>query len=192
MDTLNVTKTRTGYQVHDTSTAPSDSRPFIEDKQKEFGFVPNLIGVFADSPQAVEAYVTLGRLFESTTLSPIEVNVVMLAVSAANSCDYCMAAHTGLANMHKVPQDVIEALRSGKPIADPKLQALRAFTQDMTLSRGRPNQESLEAFYSAGYTRRNALEVNLGITMKTLSNYTNHLSETPLDEQFKSFEWSAR
>lgn len=192
MDTLNVTKTRTDFQVHDPSTAPADSRPFVEGAQERFGFVPNLIGVFADSPQAIEAYLTVGKLFESTSFSPIEQNVVLLSVSAANSCDYCMAVHTAIANMANVPQDVIEALRSGKPIADPKLQALRAFTQDMTLSRGRPNQESLDAFYSAGYTRRNALEVNLGITMKTLSNYTNHLAETPLDEQFQSFEWSAR
>ncbi|MCH7945230.1 MAG: carboxymuconolactone decarboxylase family protein [Armatimonadetes bacterium] len=192
MGTLHATETPTGYQVHDTASAREGVREILEGAQKQLGFVPNLYGVFAEAPAALTAYSQLGELFGSTSLSPIEQNVVLLSVSAANGCDYCMAAHTAIANMANVPQDVIEALRSGKPIADPKLQALRAFTQDMTLSRGRPNQESLEAFSSAGYTRRNALEVNLGITMKTLSNYTNHLAETPLDEQFKSFEWSAR
>ena len=33
-------------------------------------------------------------------------------------------------------------------------------------------------------------EVLVGVTMKTLSNYTNHIVDTPLDEQFAGFAWS--
>ena len=48
------------------------------------------------------------------------------------------------------------------------------------------------AFLAAGYSPQQALDVILGVTMKTLSNYVNHLTETPVNEQFASETWSRR
>ena len=189
MSTLNATQTPTGYQVHDPATAPEGSREILEGAKENLGFVPNLYAVFAEAPTALAANSKLGDLFGSSSLTPTEQNVVLLAVSAANSCDYCMAAHTAIANMSKMPQDVIEALRTGKPIADPKLQALRVYVQETVELRGWPTEEARKSFSEAGYTRQNALEVVLGVTMKTLSNYTNHLASTPLDAQFEPYAW---
>lgn len=189
MTTSNATQTSTGYQVHDPASAPEGAREILEGAKESLGFVPNLFGVFAEAPAALAAYSRLGELFSSTSLTPTEQNIVLLAVSASNSCDYCMGAHTAIANMAKVPQDVIEALRTGKPIADTKLQALRVYVQETVELRGWPTLEAQRSFSEAGYTRQNALEVVLGISMKTLSNYTNHLASTPLDAQFEPFAW---
>jgi hypothetical protein len=43
---------------------------------------------------------------------------------------------------------------------------------------------------AAGYTRRQVLDVVLGVGMKTLSNYTNHIAHTPLDPAWQNQEWS--
>ena len=107
----------------------------------------------------------------------------------ANNCTYCVAAHTAGAKMAGMGDDQIEALRQGQPLADPALDALRRFTAVLVDARGWVSEEQLSAFFAAGYSRANVLEVLVGITMKTLSNYTNHLGGTPLDHELEPFKW---
>ncbi len=156
-----------------------------------FGFVPNLIGVMANAPALAKAYLAVGRLFDQTSLSPTERQIVLLAVSGFNHCTYCMAAHTTVARMQKVPEDVVEALRTGQPINDERRETLRRFAVHLVDKRGWPDEDHLAAFLEAGYTHQQVLEVVLGIGMKTLSNYTNHIADTPLDDAFAASAWTA-
>lgn len=176
--------------VQNIETAPVASRDMLKAVQGKFGFIPNLTGVFANAPALLEGYLALAGSFDKTSLSPTERQVVLLAVSFENGCEYCMAAHSAIAGMQKVDQGVVTALREGKPIADAKLEALRAFAADVTRTRGWPLPESLAGFTNAGYSAAQALEVVLGVGVKTLSNYTNHLAHTPLDPAFQTAAWS--
>ncbi|MCA1732265.1 MAG: hypothetical protein LC732_01525 [Acidobacteria bacterium] len=101
-----------------------------------------------------------------------------------------MAAHTAIAGMQKVPGDVVQAIREGNPIADPKLEALRRLTTAVVAKRGRPEAEELGRFYAAGYGKRQLLEVIVGVGMKTVSNYVNHVADTPLDAAFEQAAWT--
>ena len=86
--------------------------------------------------------------------------------------------------------EVIEALRNGSELADPKLEALRTFAIRINETRGWPDQQDIDALLSAGYTQRTVLEVILGTSLKVMSNYTNHIAGTPLDSAFKAVEWT--
>ena len=108
-----------------------------------------------------------------------------------NGCTYCMAAHTSLSQMAKVPNDVIEALRNGTSIADAKLEALRVFAARVNETRGWVEQSDLDAFFAAGYTKQTVLDVILGTSLKVMSNYTNHVAQTPVDAAFKANAWAA-
>jgi len=177
------------FQIHKKDEAPEAARETLSKVEEKFGFVPNVVGVMAGAPPLAQGYVTLAGLFEQTSLSAVERQVVILAISTENGCDYCVAAHSTSAEKAKVPAEVIEAVRAGKPIGDEKLEALRRFVQKTVASKGWPEKSELDAFLSAGYTEQNVLEVILGIGMKTLSNYTNHVAETPLDDAFAAKEW---
>lgn len=180
----------TTFPVHTAETAP-DSKPVLDTVQKAFGFVPNLMGVMAESPQVVEAYLTLMGLFDKTSLSDVEREVILMTNNRVNDCTYCMAAHTTVAQMKKLPEDVINALRDGNPIADAKLEALRVFAEKVTVSRGTPSTADVDTLLAAGYTNRTVLEVVLGTSMKVLSNYTNHIADTPLDDAFAGNAWKS-
>jgi AhpD family alkylhydroperoxidase len=65
--------------------------------EKAYGFIPNLFGVFAESPSALKAYMTIGKIFDETSFSATERQLIILAASRYNQCDYCMAAHTVVA-----------------------------------------------------------------------------------------------
>lgn len=177
------------HPIHNVDTAPVASRPILEGAQKGLGFVPNLYGTLADAPAALQAYTAIATSFDSTSLSPLERQVVALTASFENDCTYCMAAHSTIAGMQKLDGSVIEALRAGQEISDPKLAALSRFTKQVVTERGFVSDEETQRFLDAGYTPAQILEVVLGVAMKTISNYTNHLAEPPLDAAFEPQRW---
>lgn len=179
------------YTIHAPETAPDDAKDSLAGARRVYGFVPNLLGAMAEAPALLKSYLALSRFFDETSLSPTERQTVLLSVSRANGCEYCVAAHTAIAAMQGVADDVVGAVRTGEPLADGKLEALRRFTVTVVESRGWPTDAERRAFVSAGYANRQVLEVVLGVGLKTLSNYTNHLAATPLDEAFASAAWSA-
>lgn len=172
------------FKICELQNAPPAAVEDLERVQAKYQFIPNLMGIMANSPSVLKGYLTLNKLFEETSLSPLEQNVVLLTVSVANGCDYCVAAHSMAAKMQKVPEDVIAAVRANQPLGAARWEALRLFTHDVVTSRGWPNAEVIEQFHAAGFTQAQALEVILGVAMKTLSNYVNHMADTPIDEQF--------
>jgi len=177
------------FTIHTVDSAPEASKPILEGAQKSLGFIPNLYGVFAESPQALEAYQALAKLFSQSSLSVVERNVVWLTINMVNDCHYCVPAHTMIAKNDGVDDAVIEAIRNEQPIADEKLEALRQFAISVVLNRGELEDDAVQAFLDAGYTQANILDVILGLAHKVMSNYTNHFADTPVDAPFAQFAW---
>src|ERR1700746_1855656 len=179
-----------GFTLHDTKTAPAPSADILNAVQKSWGFVPNLHRVLAQSPAALEAYSSLWGIAEKTSFTPQERNIVYLAIIYENECTYCMAGHTNLSRMAKVEPEVVSAVREGRPIADAKLEALRQFAAKVTRQRGVVSQTDVAAFKAAGYDNRAVLDVLVLAATKLISNYTNHLADTPNDSFMKGAEWT--
>jgi AhpD family alkylhydroperoxidase len=177
------------FVVHTTETAPLASKEDLETVEKFFGFIPNLLGVLAEAPISMEAYIILTKLLEDASLSQVEQQVMMLAGSHENGCGYCMAAHSTVAVAVGMPAPVLSALRGGSVLPDKKLEALRSFVIEVVRSRGRVSDDRIEEFLAAGYSAQSVLEVVFGVAMKTLSNYVNHMAEIPVDRQFSRQLW---
>lgn len=183
----------TTFNFHTSETAPAAARPLLASAKQKFGFVPNLYAGLANAPVALEAYFALSAAFAKTSLTAIERQVVQLTVSEINGCEFCVAAHSVIAKkIAGVPHHIVAALREHRAPDDPKLGALWAFTAAVVQQRGwvRSTPE-LERFIAAGYTKEQALEVILGVTEKILSNYANHLLQSPLNPAFESERWTA-
>lgn len=177
------------FLIHTAETAP-DASELIAKAQQAFGFVPNLLATMAEAPALLEGYMTLASIFDTSDLSPTERQIVLMVNNRLNGCTYCMAAHTGIAKAQGVPDGVIESLRDGMELSDPKLEALRVFAVKINESRGWPGPGDIDALLTAGYTTRTVLEVVLGTALKVMSNYTNHIAGTPLDRAFAAVEWT--
>jgi uncharacterized peroxidase-related enzyme len=169
-------------------------KTLMETAKKWLGFVPNMYGAMANEPALYQAYASGYAAFRAECgFTPVEQEVIFLVISRENGCDYCMAAHSFIADtMSKVPDDVTAAIRDGKTIADPKLQALAAFTAKMVSARGRVTEADRAEFISSGYSEKNVLGIILATAMKTLSNYTHFQFGLPLDAEFASRAWAAR
>jgi alkylhydroperoxidase family enzyme len=179
------------YDLYDLETAPSDSRPLLEQSLKEFGMIPNLHAVLAESPPALEAYQVLHRLFQQTSFNAEELTVVWQTINVEHECHYCVPAHTGIAQMMKVDPTISDALRNRTELPNSKLQVLHLTTLALVRSRGRITEQEQADFFAAGYERRHLIEIILGLSQKVISNYVNHLADTPVDKAFQKFIWKA-
>jgi len=158
-------------------TAPAKSKALLQDVQQKYGFVPNLFWPMAEAPAVIEAYLTLNQLVSQTSLSPEQQQIALLAVSAINECDFCTVAHSALSKINKVKEQTINALRHGDEIEDRQDRALAQLAQSFVHNRGWAPDADLQTFLDAGFSKQQVLEVILIVTIKTLSNYTNHITK---------------
>ncbi|MFF9849598.1 carboxymuconolactone decarboxylase family protein [Streptomyces litmocidini] len=115
------------------------------------------------SPETLDGFLKLSAAFESTTLDPHSRETVILTVAERNQCHLCVDMHEGkMATLGPAPDAE-------------RLAAVRTFTLQVLASSGAVSDEDLAAFEKAGYTRRNALEVVLGIGTYTVSTFANRL-----------------
>lgn len=183
--------TTNGFRIHDANSTSAASAKILENVQSEWGFVPNLHRILAESPAALEAYATLWGIAEKTSFTAVERNVAYLSIIYENECTYCMAGHSNLSRMAKVDADTIAAVRNGTSVADPKLEALRRFAALVTRNRGMVSPTEVTAFKAAGYSNQSVLDVLVLAATKLISNYTNHLADTPNDPFMKGAEWKS-
>jgi alkylhydroperoxidase family enzyme len=179
------------FTYHTKETAPGDSLPLIELSIKTYGFFPKMHQILAEAPLTYEIYNTaLDGLSNRSTFSPVEQELIMLTASYENRGNYSMAGHTLRAERRHVPADVITSLRDGLPLTDAKLQTLRTFVRDVLEKRGHIGDAELLKFLNAGYTKRQALEVLTGLVAKLISDFTNALAHTELDDAVKRLSWT--
>jgi uncharacterized peroxidase-related enzyme len=174
--------------------ADPGARAVLEQTREKMGMIPNMYANMANSPPMLQTYAQGYSLFrEESGFTPAEQEVVFLAVSRENECHYCMAAHSFVADkLSKVPPEVTDAIRDDGEIKDPRLAALRTFTRTMVVSWGRPRQDDVTSFLQAGYSEAHILDIILAISVKTISNYSNHLFNTPVDAAFAARTWGTR
>ena len=174
-------------ELFDLENAPEGSRPLLENSVKAFGMIPNLHAVMAGSPQVLEAYQMLHKLFQDSSFNDDELTVIWQTINIEHSCHYCVPAHTAVAHMMEIDGALIDALVNKKPLPDAKLQALQDATLKIVRNRGQISSTDVDAFYAVGYEPRQLLEIVLGVSQKVMSNYINHIADTPVDEPFKKF-----
>jgi uncharacterized peroxidase-related enzyme len=180
------------FDLPTAETAPEASRPLLAEVKATWGFAPNLIRLFANSPATLQGIWGILGAFDKSSFTPAERQAVLLAASIENDCHYCTAAHTTMGARAGLTKDQLDAIRAEQAVADPKLEALRHFTKLLVANRGYATESEVNAFLAAGYKPEQVLEVVLGIAAKTLTNYTNHLTGTPLDDAFKANAFTPR
>jgi len=181
--------TMTNFTLHDETSAPDESKPLLAKSKAAYGMIPGLHAVMAEAPGLLEAYQHVHEQFVNSSFDKDELTVVWQTVNVENACHYCVPAHTGIAKSMGVDDAITNALRDNTPLPSARLEALRDFTLKLVRDRGNVDEASVKAFLDAGYTKRNILEVILGYSQKVMSNYTNHLANTPVDRMFQKFDW---
>lgn len=178
------------FELHTKEDAPAASRGLLEAIEGQYGFIPNVLRQISEAPAALAGVSQLLQTLARSSLTPTEQQIVLIEVARQNTSEYCVAANSTVARMQTVPGDVVEGVRKGGPLADPKLEALRRFVEEMVRRRGNASREAVRGFLDAGYGKAQVLDVILGIATETMASYTDRVSGVPIDEQFQRNVWT--
>ena len=155
------------------------NQAIFDNLKKQLGSVPNLYATFAHSGQALATYLALQAA--KSSLSAKEREVVNLAVSEVNGCEYCLAAHIVIAGKFGYNDPQMLELRSGRASFDPRLDALARLVHNVTLERGHADPALVEAFFDAGWTKENLIDVIVAVGDKTITNFLHGTTRVPVD-----------
>lgn len=175
---MTTTQERT-FTVPTRAEVSANNQGIFDNLQKGLGFVPNLYAYFAKSETALGDYLAFQN--RKSTLRAKEREVINLVTSQINGCRYCQSAHTVLGKMNGFTDAQILEIRKGSATFDSKLDALVKFTASTVENRGRATEESKEAFFAAGYTEANLVDVVIVIGDKIISNYIHNLTGFEID-----------
>ena len=182
--------TDTIYAVHTPESAPETSAEALRTLQAAVGLIPNLAATMAESPALLRGFLALRELYATTGFSPGEVQVLSLTAAYENDCAWCVAFHTAMALKEGVDRDAVDTLRQGRTPSHPRLGPLNNFARAMVRNRGRIDPPTLHAFLAAGYSKRQALDVVMGMAFSLMANYASHLTQPPLDDFLKPHGWT--
>jgi uncharacterized peroxidase-related enzyme len=180
---------KNGYRIYDKKSATPPAKDVLEQVEAHYQFIPNALGAMAESPEAVKAYLALDELAHENALNDLQRHVVFLTIAREYECSYCVAAHTAFAQMGRVEGEIVQRLREGVALADPALQALHDFTQQLIRTAGHVSEKDVQAFLDAGYSHRQILDIITMIANKLIAVFANRVMGTDLDEALKPAEW---
>jgi AhpD family alkylhydroperoxidase len=173
------TNTMKTFTVPTREEVSPANQVLFDNLKKGIGKVPNLFATMALSQNGLANYLALSS--GKSSLKAKEKEVVNLAVSQANECDYCLAAHSAIAKLNGFTDDQILEIRSGAVSFDSKINALAALAKSFVVNRGKPSTESVDAFYAAGYTDENLVDTIILIGDKMITNYLYAVTKIPVD-----------
>lgn len=154
------------------------NQAIFDNLKKAIGFVPNLYATIAHSGTGLEKFLQYQNA--KTSFSNKEKEAINLVVSEVNGCVYCVSAHTVIGGMNGFTAEQLLSIRKEKT-EDAKLNALIQLAADITRNRGNAAAEKVDAFYAAGYTDENLVDLVLQISDKTAMNYLHNLTKVPVD-----------
>jgi AhpD family alkylhydroperoxidase len=169
----------TNFAVPTKADVSAANQGLFDALNGQLGFVPNLYATLAHSDNALGTYLALQSAKSSINAKARE--VVNLVVSQVNECAYCLAAHTALGKMNGFSDDQIIDIRSGTAPFDAKLDALARFVRSATVNRGHADQAIVDAFFAAGWTKENLVDVIVTIGDKIITNYLHAATKVPVD-----------
>ncbi len=177
------------FPLMDKDSAPVKSHSYLTKAKENFGLIPNVEKVMAQAPALLASYMNAWDEFNESSLSEIERQIVYQTANFENNCQYCTPWHTILSENAGMAEQDVESLRCGAPLLDKKHESLRIFTRELIRTQGSIEPNALKAFFNVGYSEQQAMEVILGLSIKTMSNYTNSIAQTPLDDEAMTKKW---
>jgi uncharacterized peroxidase-related enzyme len=164
----------------DPATAEGKAKTLLDAVQAGLGLTPNIFRLLANSPAALEAYLSYNRALSHGALPARIREQIALVAAETNGCDYCASAHTAIGKHVGLSQDDIAKALEGRA-ADPKAEAAVRFAKLLLEKRGRISNSDFSQLQQAGFSEAEIAEIVAHVAINVLTNYFNMAMETEID-----------
>jgi len=164
----------------DPAQATGKAKELLDGVQSKLGITPNLMKTLASAPAALDAYLSFGAALGTGYLDAKFREQIALTVAQANSCEYCLSAHSAIGKMVGLKPDEISNSREAYS-ADAKAEAGLQFAQALVIERGEVDDRTLARIRAAGYSDGEITEIVANVAINIFTNYFNHVARTEVD-----------
>ena len=164
----------------DPSTAQGEAKTLLDGVNSAFGVTPNLFRVAANSSAALNGLVQLNTALAKGAFRARLREAIGLTVAQANTCDYCLSAHSAIGRGAGMSDADIASAREARA-SDPKTAAILAFTEKVVRDRAQISDAELTTVKSAGVTNGEIVEIVANIALNVFTNYLNIVADTEID-----------
>lgn len=164
----------------DPTQATGKSKQLLDGVQAKLGITPNLMKTLATAPAALEAYLNFNGALSTGVLDAKFREQIALTVAQANSCEYCLSAHSAIGKMVGLKPEEIESSRESRS-TDSKRDAGLKFAQAIVVQRGELSDSAVENVRKAGYSDGEITEIVANVALNIFTNYFNHIARTDVD-----------
>jgi alkylhydroperoxidase family enzyme len=178
------------FPVHTLESAPQASKSALRDVQTRFGMIPNLAGAMATSSVLVGAFIGIFDKVHGASFNEPQIQTVLLTDAVTNGSAWAVALHTALGLQAGLDPVDVEAMRAGRSPSDQKLGALSTLARALIEKRGRLDDQEIERFLAAGFSKALLLEVITIVAASTITNYTGSVTNPPLEAHLQQFAWN--
>jgi uncharacterized peroxidase-related enzyme len=160
--------------------ATGKAKQLLDSVQAKLGLTPNLMKTLAAGPAALEGYLNFGAALGTGHLDAKFREQIALAVAQANSCEYCLSAHSAIGKMVGLKAEEIAASREAHS-SDAKRDAGLQFVQALVVQRGAVSDQELAQVKAAGFSEGDIAEIVGNVAINIFTNYFNHVARTDVD-----------
>ena len=164
----------------DPAQTAGKTKEHLDQLQKKFHRVPNMHATMANAPAVLDAYLALNAALSHSSLDAALRERIALTVGAANSCDYCLAAHGAGAKALKIDDAEIARAREAQS-SNPHYQAALKFARAVVEDMGMVTDADMAAVKKAGWGDAAILEITAAVAANIFRNYFNHVVSTQVD-----------
>ena len=164
----------------DPNRAEGKAKALLDGVQKALGTTPNLMLTLANSPAALDAYLSFGKALAGGSLSARLREQIALTVSNVNGCQYCASAHTAVGKMLGLDASEL-AMNLRASSRDAKVEAALLFARDIVVDLGWLSDDAVQRVRDAGYADGEIVDIIATVALTNFSNYFNHIAETEVD-----------
>ena len=164
----------------DPNVATGKAKELLDGVKTKIGMVPNLMRTFANSPAALEGYLSFSGALGGGSLNAKVREQIALAVADANSCEYCLSAHTAIGKMVGLNENELVASRQASS-GDAKTDAALKFAHQIVVKRGELLDSEEQAVRAAGYNDGEITEIVANVALNIFTNYFNVIAKTEID-----------
>ena len=175
------------YPVPALSDLPDDIRERIEAVQEKSGFVPNVFLILARRPDEFRAFFAYHHaLMEKPgNLSKAEREMIVVATSNLNQCQYCVIAHGAILRIRAKNPLIADQIAVNYRKADitARQKAMLEFAIKVSVESYKVDDADLEALQAHGFTEEDVWDITAISAFFGLSNrMANVMNMRPNDE----------
>jgi len=177
------------YPVPDIADLPEDLRDRVLAVQEKTGFVPNVFLALAHRPNEMRAFLAYhdALMEKEGGLSKTDREMVVVATSAENDCQYCVVAHGAILRIRAREPFLADqvAINYRKADITPRQRAMLDFAVKVTVDSRSIDDADFATLHTHGFDDEDIWDIAGIASVFGLSNrMANFLSMRPNDEFF--------